>query len=191
MPLAIWSHDSRKIVTHRLDQRAVNSLFLLQSSPNGSQRPQLHSYRMSFSGDTNLPLVQMLIINISTKQIIPLKTEQFLSPYLTPIEFKWVWWSQDSKKIYFLRETRASKELMLCVSDSETGETDILITETAETYVEQSTSSWPHQIILEESQKIIWLSERSGYAIFLLYDENYILKNKITQEIKREDIFKI
>ncbi len=183
-PVAIWSPDSHKIITHKLDQQKVKNLFLLQNAPSNSQRPIMHDYRMSFSVDAHLPLAELVIINVLTKTITPLKTEPLLSPYLTPIEFKWVWWSDDSKKIYFLRESRGSKELSLCVSDAETGLTNVLITEKSATYIEPSQFiSWPHQVrILEDTKEIIWLSEHSGYAHLYLYDygNNYI-KNAITQ----------
>ncbi len=183
-PVALWSSDSCKIVTHRLDQRNVDELFLLQNAPEGSQRPRLHPYRMSFSGDNHLPLAELLVVDVSTKTVTPLKTEPLLSPYLTPLEFNWVWWSQDSQKVYFLRETRAAKELMLCVADASTGTTQALITERSETYAEPSSlAPWPHQvIILEDEKQIIWLSQRSGYSHLYLYDMgDSTLKNAITQ----------
>src|SRR5207244_1313442 len=62
-PIAIWSPDSCKIITHKLDQRKVNPLFLLQNSPDQGQRPELHSYRMSFSGDDNLPLAELVVVD--------------------------------------------------------------------------------------------------------------------------------
>ncbi len=170
-PIALWSPDSNKIITHKLDQRNVEELFLLQNAPEGRQRPKLHSYRMSFSGDENLPLAELIVVDINNKTITPLKTEALLSPYLTPLEFKWVWWSKDSQKVYFLRETRGSKELILCVADANTGVTQTLITEKAETYVEPSQLFlWPHQIIvLGEKKEIIWLSEQSGLSHLYLY----------------------
>lgn len=183
-PIALWSPDSHKVITHKLDQRKVNSLFLLQNAPEENQRPKLHNYRMSFSGDADLPLAKLMVVDVESRTVTPLKTEPLLSPYLTPLEFKWVWWSQDSQKIYFLRETRAAKELMLCVADVNTGVTETLIIETAETYIEPSQLFlWPHQvIILEDSQEIIWLSERSGYSHLYLYDMgSNIPKNPITQ----------
>lgn len=170
-PIAIWSPDSLKIVTHKLNQTNVDELHLMQNAPDGSQRPKLHSYKMSFSGDTNLPLAELLVIDVLTKNIVPLKMDALLSPYLTPIEFKWVWWSHDSQKVYFLRETRGSKELILCVADAITGEVHTLITETAQTYVEPSPHAlWPHQVIILSSQEIIWLSQRSGYSHLYLYN---------------------
>jgi len=163
-PIAIWSPDFRKIITHKLDQRKVKSLHLLQNAPTDDQRPKLHTYRMSFSGDDDLPLAELMLINVAAKTITPIKAEPLLSPYLTAIEFKWVWWSEDAKKIYFLRETRGARELILCCADAGSGETEILVTETNETFVEPSTlAPWPHQIIILENKKIIWLSQSSGY----------------------------
>jgi hypothetical protein len=166
-----------------LDQRDVHELFILQNAPKDSQRPKLHNYRMSFSGDDNLSLAELMIIDVSTKSISPVKTDPLLSPYLTPIEFKWVWWSLDSKKVYFIRETRAAKEIILCVEDAETGETQILLTEKSEdTYAEPSPHAmWPPQvIILEDSQEIVWLSERCGHAHLYLFNDKGDLKNAIT-----------
>lgn len=171
-PIAIWSPDSLKIITHKLDQRKVKTLSLLQNAPEGCQRPDLHNYRMSFSGDADLPLAELIIIDAATKIVTSLQAEPFLSPYLTPIEFKWVWWGQDGRKFYYLRESRASKELNLYVADANTGITQMLISETSLTYIEPSQFFlWLSQvIILEDTQQIIWLSERSGYSHLYLYD---------------------
>jgi len=172
-PVAIWSSDSNKIVTHKLDQRNVKELHILQNAPSESQRPVAHVYKMSFSGDEHLPLAELIVIDVTTKRITTLKTDPLLSPYLTPIEFKWVWWSEDSKKVYFIKESRASKEFVLFVADANTGEIKKLVTEkTNKTYVEPSQLFlWPRQIlVLEETKEIVWLSERSGYSHLYLYD---------------------
>lgn len=184
-PVAIWSPDSSRLVTHKLDQRQVQPLHLLQNSPKDSQRPVVHSYRMSFSGDAHLPLAELIIVDTTTKSIVSLKTEAFLSPYLTPLEFKWVWWSKDSQKVYFLREMRGAKEINLYVADSKTGTVKTLITEHAKkTYIEPSQLFlWPHQaIVLDDSREIIWLSERDGHAHLYLYDiASNAAKSAITQ----------
>jgi len=40
-PIGLWSFDSKKILTHKLDQRNVSELFLLQKAPESSQRPKI------------------------------------------------------------------------------------------------------------------------------------------------------
>jgi dipeptidyl-peptidase 4 len=182
-PVALWSPDSSKLITYKLDQRKVPELSLLQNAPQGSQRPKLHNYRMSFSGDTNVPLVELIVIDAANKTVIPIKTEPFLAPYLTPLELEWVWWSENSKNIYFLREARGSKELELCVVDASTGITQTLITETAKTYVEPSQlfPCLPQVVIFKDNKEIIWLSERSGYAHLYLYDSATSDPKNVTQ----------
>lgn len=184
LPLAEWSPDSNKLVTHKLDQRHVKDLYLLQNVPEDGCRPILHKYKMSFSGDEILPLAELQVIDIQNKKIIPVKTDPLLSPYLTPIEFGWVWWSDDSQKVYFLRETRGSKEITLSSIDSNSGNVEELICEKAVlTYVEPSPfAPWNRQvIILEQREEIVWLSERDGFAHLYLFDlKTKKLKSQIT-----------
>jgi dipeptidyl-peptidase 4 len=171
-PIALWSADSKKIITHKLDQSKVKNLYLLEHAPKESQRPKIHTYRMSFSGDENLPLAELLIIDVDTKTIIPVNIDPLLAPYLTPIEFKWVWWDEHCQKAFFIKETRGAKELQLYEVDAKTGNTKLLLIEKAEkTYVEPSPHApWsPQAIVLEDRQQIIWLSERNGYAHLYLF----------------------
>src|SRR5215469_16690361 len=51
-PALAWSPDGRKFVYHRLDERHVQEMFLLQAVPDdGSFRPRLHSYRYDCVGE--------------------------------------------------------------------------------------------------------------------------------------------
>lgn len=185
LPVAAWSPNSKKLVTHKLDQRHVTDLYLLQNVPKDSFRPKLHKYKMSFSGDKIQPLAELQIIDIESKAIIPVKTDALLSPYLTAIEFEWVWWGRDSESIYFLRETRGSKEIILSSIDSQSGHVEELICEKAEfSYVEPSAiAPWkPQVIILKNRFEIIWLSERDGYAHLYLFDlKQKKFKSQITE----------
>ncbi|MDR3504320.1 MAG: DPP IV N-terminal domain-containing protein [Legionella sp.] len=173
-PIALWSPNSKKIITHKLDQRKVKELFLLENAPKDSQRPRLHSYRMSFSGDENLPLTELMIVDVDKKATTPINISPLLAPYLTPIEFKWVWWDTNNQNAFFIKETRGAKELMLYEIDTTTGDTKLLLIEKAEqTYVEPNPHSpWaPQVILLEDSQQFIWLSERDGYAHLYLFEK--------------------
>jgi dipeptidyl-peptidase 4 len=157
-----------------LDQRNVKELYLLQNAPKNGHRPILHKYRMSFSGDAILPTAELQIIDVQTKSIQLVLTDSLLSPYLSPIELNWVWWSLDNKKIYFIREYRGVKEFTFCEIDAKNGEVEELISEKTESsYVEPSSiAPWKPQILnLEDKKQIIWLSERDGYAHLYLFDQ--------------------
>ncbi|HEU5281479.1 MAG TPA: DPP IV N-terminal domain-containing protein [Gammaproteobacteria bacterium] len=170
-PIVRWSKNSNKFITHRVDQRKVEKLYLLQGAPEGKQRPVLHEYRMSFSGDEHLPKTELIIFDVVNKTTIPVKREATFSPYLTPIEYDWVWWSDNSSKVYFLEETRGSKKLSLCVADAETGIVTVLIEECADTYAEPCEFFlWKtHILVLEEKNGIIWMSMRDGHPHLYYY----------------------
>lgn len=171
-PVAIWSNDSTKFITHKLDQRDVEKLYLLESAPEGKQRPILHEYRMSFSGDKHLPQATLVIFDVVNKMVVHVKREPTLSPYLTPIEYDWVWWSPDGHKVYFLEESRGSKRLSFCVADAITGSVDVLIEECSDTYVEPcDIFLWKTNIsVLEKRNGVIWMSMCDGYPHLYYYE---------------------
>ncbi|MEO0249083.1 MAG: DPP IV N-terminal domain-containing protein, partial [candidate division WOR-3 bacterium] len=101
-PVILWSPDSKKILAHRLDQRKVEPLYLLQSSPPQGFRPLLHSYRYALVGDPHLPLAELLVLDVETKTNTPLKTDPYLVLSMSPITTKRVWWGEDSRTLYFV-----------------------------------------------------------------------------------------
>lgn len=170
-PICLWSNDSQRFVTHRLDQRSVKVLTLLQNAPDNGHRPVSHDYRMSFSGDQDVPMVTLLVGHVDGKALTPLMTPPIPAPYLTPLEYGTIWWGECSNKLYFLREERGSKLLSLCVADVISGNTKTLIVESSETYIEPSSRFlWKPQVhISETKQCIIWYSEKSGYPHLYLH----------------------
>jgi dipeptidyl-peptidase-4 len=183
-PVALWSPDSKKLVTHKLDQRKVGELHLVQSVPSKGSRPVLHSYRYSLPGDKELPLAELVILDVEKKTKIVVEADPLLAPFWSPIDLQYVWWSKDSDKVYFLWEERGCKVLKLFEADAQTGKTRMLIEESGKTYVEPHPliSSQPNVRILGSGSEIIWFSERDGWAHLYLYDGNKgTLKNQITK----------
>ncbi|NSW39779.1 DPP IV N-terminal domain-containing protein, partial [Bacillus sp. Xin1] len=61
-PTALWSPDSKQILTYRLDQRNVRKMTLIQSVSSEDEKPPvIHSYRYPLVGDKHLPLAQFVI----------------------------------------------------------------------------------------------------------------------------------
>jgi dipeptidyl aminopeptidase/acylaminoacyl peptidase len=183
-PVLLWSPDSRKILTHKLDQRKVESLHLLQSVPPQGFRPLLHSYRYALVGDPNLPLAELAVLDVEKKTKTAFKTDPYLVLYMSPITTKRAWWSEDSRTVYFVEESRSNKAARLKAADAVTGETRTLIEEKGATYVELNTylGNAPNVRILGDGAEFIWFSERDGWAHLYLYDgKTGILKNQITK----------
>lgn len=182
-PVLVWSPDSKKLVTHRLDQRQVQALHLVQSvPPDGSARPRLHSYRYPLVGDPNVPLATIVIFDLESKNRIEVESEPEPVTIDTPVETKRVFWSGDSQRVYFIFKARGDRFLRLLVTDTSTGTTRIILEERGATYVDSNAkiATVPNVRALECGE-IIWFSERDGWGHLYLYDEKTgQLKNQIT-----------
>jgi len=173
-PVAAWSPDGRQLVTHRLDQREVGLLPLVQSCPgDGSTRPVVHHLHMPLPGDAVIGRAELLIIEAATGRILPIEADPLPVPFLSPLELGWVWWSEDSARVYFLREGRGSKTLELFAADAATGTVHSIFAETSDSYVEPSPLlPWLSQVrSLGATGEIIWPSERDGWRHLYLLDE--------------------
>lgn len=173
-PVAAWSADGTRLVTHRLDQGAVGLLPLIQSCPaDGSTRPVVHQIHMPLPGDAAIGHAELLVVEAATGKILPVETDPLPIPFLSPLELGWVWWSDDSARIYFLREGRGSKSLELCAADAATGTVRPIFAETSESYVEPSPLlPWLSQVrTLGATGEVVWPSERDGWRHLYLLDE--------------------
>jgi hypothetical protein len=98
-PMAIWSPDSRRLLTSRLDERRVKELHLLQTAPpGGSARPVLHSYRYAMAADEQIPHAELLVFDVETGKRVDAEWPPIPAPLLSPIELQHAWWSADASR---------------------------------------------------------------------------------------------
>ena len=72
-PILDWSPDSKKILTHQLDERRVISTHLLQMvDTDESLRPILYTYKYPVPGDSILPLAYPVVIDIEKRKVTKL-----------------------------------------------------------------------------------------------------------------------
>ena len=184
-PVLLWSPDSKRILTHRLDERKVEPLYLLQTvPPQGFGRPLLHEYRYAMVGDKNLPLAEMMIIDVEGKKIIPFKNKPFPLSFSSLLMMKQAWWNQDSRSAAILEEERGIRALRLWSVDAASGETRLLVEEKNSTFIEPHLAiGWqPNIRILGNGAEVVWFSERDGWGHLYLYDgKSGALKNQITK----------
>jgi len=196
-PEAVWSPDSKRLVTHRLDQRKVKPLHLLQHAPpDGTYRPVLHTYRYPFAGDQGLATVEYVILDIErqTQTWVEYETQPVYCE--TPMAFERVWWSSDSQRVYFVFNERGDRAMRLCETDARTGKTRVILEEQGRTHLDLHPilGARPNVRDLNSGKDIIWFSERDGWAHLYLYDgQSGSLINRITsgnwavREIKNVD----
>jgi dienelactone hydrolase len=184
-PMGLWSPDSQWFFTHRIDERAVPELALVQHAPPDGGRPILHRYRYPMPGDP-LPVVIYQAIHVASGRIVTFN--QFPAPALTHspfYRFRRATWFSGRNTAWFLRIDRYYKQTELIRLDLEQGAGRVLLSETADTgYLEfnQIMGAPPNVRVLESANEIIGYSERDGWGHLYLYDgETGALRNQITQ----------
>lgn len=169
--IALWSPDSRRILTHRTDQRGVAFMPLVEAAPPDGGRPRLHTYRYALPGET-LPRGEVLLFDVLTRTAIPVDMEPFPFSYKSPMTSGRAFWSADGRRAYLVVQSRDFHTLRLLMVDAATGATRTLIEESGETRVEpvQEMGERPLVHVLAGGREALWYSQRDGWGHLYLYD---------------------
>jgi dipeptidyl-peptidase 4 len=173
-PVAVWSPDSTRLLTHRLNQEEVKEIVLVQSVPaDGSVRPQPYSFHYPLPGDERVGVTELIILDVEKRTQIKIQYKPQRVPFLyTTIESGRAWWSEDSTKIYFLFTEPGDKVLRLCEADAQTGQTRVLVEEISPTHIDLNlnVAGLPNIRVVKNGAYVIWFSERDGWGHLYLYD---------------------
>ena len=184
-PALLWSPDSRRVLTHRLDERRVKPLHLHQSVPeDGSVRPVLHEMRVPFPGDEELVLAHHLAIEVETGRQVFADVAPQIAGNGSPIERGRLWWDKDGKTAYVLDVGRAEKWMRLLRFDATSGKVGVIREERSPTFVEANLSPQdrPNIRTLAGGREVIWFSQEDGWAhLYLVDGETGRTKNRITE----------
>lgn len=180
----IWSPDSRYLATHRLDERDVKDMFLVQSVPeDGSVRPRLFTHRYALPGDENVPLVEPVVFDVSKRRLVRIETPPLVEFMMTPIAARNAWWSGDGRKLYYLDMDRFSRSLILWFADPVDGKVTEVVRETSETFLlpgDGGLHNNPVARVLSNGD-VIWYSQRDGWGHLYYYEATGRLRNQITR----------
>ncbi|WP_051217120.1 S9 family peptidase [Paenibacillus assamensis] len=188
-PSVLWSPDSKKLITLRLDEKNVKELHVVQNVPldHKEVRPTLYTSRYAMVGDKHVPMMEVYIANIDHQQSIRVEAEPIAatSPSafhpITPL----AGWSEDSQQVYYKQVARDFKSAQLILVQADTGEARVIAEETNETFIfthlyhngnisyysyfNIMTSLKPNFQLLQDNS-LIWLSERDGYGHLYVID---------------------
>lgn len=162
-----WSKDSKWIATNVIDLLHAEKMYLLDWSIDSLYKPKLLSYYRGSPGDTNMVRVKPIFYNIETKREV--KTELPNNVHINSVSVNWT----DAPGVVLANyKTRGFKNEFVKKINLNTNTERILIKETSETNVDNFTYR-----TLSEKQKIVFLSERSGWRQLYSLD---LKSNKIT-----------
>ena len=167
-PAVTWSKDSKSFYATRSDTRGIKELFLINSLAN--PRPTLMRYHYPMPGDENIRKTELYVFSTAKKKLVR-------------VEPKWkdetygdLHWGKSSDELRLIRSDRMHRNSDFCTINVATGEGKCLILEGFEN---ANLVTLPMRY-LDESDEMIWWSERSNWGHFYLYDRSGKLKNAIT-----------
>jgi dipeptidyl-peptidase-4 len=195
-----WAKDSKKFALEREDNRKVGDYWVIHSLMN--PRPVLEARSYPLPGEANMPIGEIDIFDVASKQGAVVQPKSFVDEVLTisdapqmerdreelrdeqeenrlnptpltRVSPKWV--ADTSDKLYFMSRSRDFRRVEVNVADSSTGKVQKLIEERSNVWMSQK----PLRLV-ENGKELLWWSERDGWGHFYLYDGQGKLKNQIT-----------
>jgi dipeptidyl aminopeptidase/acylaminoacyl peptidase len=183
IPVGIWSADSRWFFTHRIDERELPELALVQNAPPDKTRPALHRYKYPLPGDA-LPVAVYLAIDVERGNVVTfddVPTE--ITAFSSALRGRLAGFAGPDC-VWFVRFDRYFKSAELIDCNLASGNTRLVIRETVEDgYIDLAVqASTPNVRYLYASKEVIWFSERDGWGHLYLYDSvSGQLKHQITR----------
>ncbi|MBN1360759.1 MAG: DPP IV N-terminal domain-containing protein [Sedimentisphaerales bacterium] len=170
-----WSPDSTKLVVLRTQPGDDRQVYLIESSPEDQLQPKLHQFRYLKPGD-KVEISKPHLFDLATKCHIAVDDELFSNPY----QLSDVRWRPDSSRFTFYYNERGHQVLRIVSVDAATGEAQAIIDEQSATFIDYSGKRFIQY--LDDTQEMIWMSERDGWNHLYLYDaETGKVKNQITK----------
>lgn len=164
-----WFKDSKKFYVVRADSRKVKDLWVINVL---TARPKLEEYRYAMPGDKEVKQFELHVFDVADQKQVKIQTEKWPDQSLSVL-----YAGKESERIYFQRKRRTCDELDVCVANTTTGESKVLINEQSKPYFNDQMH---HLSILEEGKDLIWWSERTGWGHYYHYDKDGNLKNAIS-----------
>ena len=171
---AVWSSDSKRILTVQRDTRNVETLPVVHHLPGeGALRPTVDNIKIAYPGDEDVEDYRIVAIDVTDGTVVKARHAKcptirnsggFLSDGLG-------WWSGTSETAYFVHVDRYYKSAKLVEFDTTNGETRTLFEEVSDTHIQlaDNADESPTVLPLPESDELIWYSNRSGWGHLYLY----------------------
>ena len=169
-----WSPDSKRLICLKETQVGKREISIVESSPSDQVQPKVKTLTYVKPGDP-LKFQRPKLFNIETKNEIGLDETLFENPYSNS-RYRW---SPDSESFTFLHNRRGHQILRLISIDAQSGRVSALINEESETFIHYSGKTYLQH--LDDTNEIIWMSERSGWNhLYLINAKDGKVINPIT-----------
>jgi len=132
----------------------------------------LEKYPYPMPGEEAVHRVELLYCDAAAKKLTRVKPKWAFERYLE------IHWNKSGDELRYVHRDRLQRHLEVCSLNTKTGEEKCLIADGFDSaYLEFESRNMRY---VDESDELIWWSERSGWAHFYLYTRDGKLKNAIT-----------
>ena len=170
-----WSPDSKHFVVMRMTPGLKRKIHLIESAPRNSIHAKLLTMSYAKPGDRidqQRPVLFSLAKDWHPRLV---DNAAFPNPYST----RDLAWKPDSRSFSFLHNERGHQRLALVSVDAATANPKLMIDETADTFVCYSSKSYLRR--LDDSNELIWMSERNGWNhLYLIDGDTGVVKRPLT-----------
>ena len=171
-----WSPDGKYLAYYRFDETQVP--FFHYTYYGNELYPDEVIYKYPKAGETN-STVDIFIYDVSTGKKVKTDINSNANQYISRIN-----WTQNPGKLSIQRLNRHQNKLEVLIADASTGNTNILLTEVSEKYIEKYTDTEHGAMdvihFLKNGKQFLWTSEENGYNHIYLYNIDGKLVRKIT-----------
>ncbi|MFO0851096.1 MAG: prolyl oligopeptidase family serine peptidase [Gemmataceae bacterium] len=167
-PNVTWSPDSKAFFVQRTDSRGVKDLFLVDSI--AAPRPTLEQYKYPMPGEDAVRKTELYYCDVAKKALAK------ITPKWKDERYTDVRWGKPSGELRFIRRDRLQRNLEVCAFDVFKGACNCLFGEG----FEAAFLDFQPARYLDETDDLLWWSERSGWGHFYRYGRDGKLKNALT-----------
>ncbi len=170
-----WAPNSSRFVVSRRQPAQGREVYLVESSPRNQLQPQLHVLDYLKPGD-RVEVLKPHLFEVDSKAEIPVSDALFSNPY----RIQGWRWASDSGEFYFVYNQRGHQTLRMIGIDAFTGSARAVVEESSSTFIDYAYKQFHRH--LEDSEEVIWMSERDGWNHLYLFDRaTGRVKNQITR----------
>ena len=165
-PASPGRSDSKAFYVTRTDTRGIKDLYLVDSL--AAPRPKLEQYKYPMPGEDAVRKSELHYCDVEKKTLTK------IAPKWKDERYSDIRWDKTPGELRFIRRDRLQRNLEVCSFDVFTGRCKCLFGEGFEAaFLDMQPPRY-----LEESDEMIWWSERSGWGHFYLYGRDGKLQER-------------
>lgn len=170
-----WAPNSKYLVAIESERGDERTVYMVESSPRDQLQPRLNEMNYLKPGDKLWSQTPRLF-DVSTMEEIPIQENLFANRW----EINDYRWKPDSSEFSFYFNQRGHQTVRIVGVDPTNGKTRAIINEETNSFVDYTNKVFKR--FLNDTDEIIWMSERDGWNHLYLYDHSKgVVKNQITQ----------